>query len=471
MDSNISSVPITQQELAQFQERASRLLMSVKWVAKPWSQGAPPVNAPGTVAWRETSIEQSLQEELSLMSLGKAIGKDPLLLSPAVNHTLTTIRQGMMIGMHLSKMYTKFSGLDQLVLQNGKGSLTELQKIEFRNKYQTASAVAIFSSAYSILWELSQYRRDEVSNVRVEVGSLPEIFLQDPVRSLECMTYYFASFVQKSGAVKTELEFVKAVMLLAEAHIDEIKRRLESLQHTEAFTAQIYKLENSEFRVQGFTVELSGQFQSMDFNRVSLEEIVGNREAKHMARRIAGRLLCYDIKTKRNPIQDLGGLSAITMGFGEPGTGKSLLISALATMIDDYCKELGIPFLFWPMPDTVVSTYQGGSAERMMAWMSALKDPTKIIYAPIDDAENNLEDRSRQGVSAGVREVIAVFLRNTEGAYAIHRGNALIQLFTNIPDQIDKAVMSRINDRAYIGGATTREDFLDQDYLWYPRTL
>ena len=102
-----------------------------------------------------------------------------------------------------------------------------------------------------------------------------------------------------------------------------------------------------------------------------------------------------------------------------------------------------------------------------MSWMSALKDPSKLIYAPIDDAENNLEDRGRQGVSAGVREVIAVFLRNTEGAYAVHRGNALIQLFTNIPDQIDKAVMSRINERAYIGGAQTRADFLDQDYLWY----
>ena len=34
----------------------------------------------------------------------------------------------------------------------------------------------------------------------------------------------------------------------------------------------------------------------------------------------------------------------------------------------------------------------------------------KIIFAPVDDAENNLEERTRKGVSAGVRELIGVFL-------------------------------------------------------------
>jgi hypothetical protein len=146
-----------------------------------------------------------------------------------------------------------------------------------------------------------------------------------------------------------------------------------------------------------------------------------------------------------------------------------MIIAAIATLLADQCQALGLPFLFWPMPDTIVSTFQGGSAERMMQWMTVLKDPARIIYAPIDDAENNLEDRTRQGVSAGVREVIAVFLRNTEGAYAVTRGNAVIELYTNLPDQIDRAVMSRIVGRTYIGGAREWRDFLDQDHLWWRR--
>ena len=81
--------------------------------------------------------------------------------------------------------------------------------------------------------------------------------------------------------------------------------------------------------------------------------------------------------------------------------------------------------------------------------------------------KNNLEERTRRGVSAGVREFIGVFLRYTEGAYAINRGNRLISLFTNIPDQIDKAVLSRIQVRVSIEGAENPMDFIDQDYLWW----
>lgn len=401
------------------------------------------------------------------MQLAKAVSQDPLLLPESVNAALTFLRRGLTVGMHLSREYTKFSGLDQLVALNSKGGLAELQKVEFRNKYQTASAIALFAAFSYVSWELAQYRREELVAVQIEVPPLPEVFLQDPVRSLDCAVYYLAAFAGKSGKVRSELEFVAAMREFAARVVEEIVRRADSFQHAESFTGQTYQLEQSEFHVEGFQPVTAEPRVSVEFQPVPLERIVGNREAKHQAKRLAERLLCYDPRTKRNPMFDLGGLPSVTMGFGEPGTGKSLLISAVATMLDERCRQLQIPFLFWPMPDTVVSTFQGGSAERMMGWMSALKDPSKIIYAPIDDAENNLEERSHQGVSSGVKEVIAVFLRNTEGAYAVHRGNTLIQLFTNLPDQIDKAVLSRVQDRAPIAGAVSREDFLDQDYLWY----
>ena len=112
-------------------------------------------------------------------------------------------------------------------------------------------------------------------------------------------------------------------------------------------------------------------------------------------------------------------MELVFMGYGIPGTGKSMLIAAIATRLKKHCDELEIPFLFHPMPDTLISTFQGGSAEKMVKWMKPLQDPTKLIFAPIDDAENNLQERTAQGVSAGVKEVIGVFLRYTEGAYIV----------------------------------------------------
>jgi hypothetical protein len=103
----------------------------------------------------------------------------------------------------------------------------------------------------------------------------------------------------------------------------------------------------------------------------------------------------------------------------------------------------------------------------MVEWMKPLQDPSKLIFAPIDDAENNLQERTAQGVSAGVKEVLGVFLRYTEGAYAVNYGNSSIGLFTNLPEMLDKAVISRVQGRFLIDGARTEHDFLDQDHLWW----
>ena len=157
----------------------------------------------------------------------------------------------------------------------------------------------------------------------------------------------------------------------------------------------------------------------------------------------------------------------VFMGYGIPGTGKSMLIAAIATRLKEYSDQLEIPFLFHPMPDTLISTFQGGSAEKMVEWMKPLQDPSRLIFAPIDDAENNLQEQTAQGVSAGVKEVIGVFLRYTEGAYAVNYGNSSIGLFTNLPEMLDKEVISRVQGRFKIDGARSENDFIDQDHLWW----
>jgi hypothetical protein len=398
------------------------------------------------------------------------VSRDEALLSDDVNHVLHVLRRGLTLGMHLSKLYTEASGLERLVEQNRRGALVGSQAVEFRAKYHTAAAIAVFATSYYLVSTLADHKIEELGNLQLEAPGLPELSLQNPVRAIQGMLFYYGGALD-SGTVRTDLDFVKMTQLYFQGVLDELKLRESSFEHTEAFSDKAYKLEGEHFTIQGFAVELSGAEVSVEFNRVELADIVGNRDAKHGALRLVERLLCYDVATQRNPFVELGGFPRVRLGFGKPGTGKSLQIAATATMLHDRCGELGLPFLFWPMPDTVVSTFQGGSAERMVSWMKPLQDPSKIIYAPIDDGENNLEDRTRQGVSAGVREVIGVFLRYTEGAYAINHGNAAIDIFTNLPDQIDKAVLSRVVARFAVDGADRFEDFLDQDHMWWQRYL
>jgi hypothetical protein len=465
MDSSAPPVLVTERDLAQFLEHASRLLTGVSWTRKAEVKTV----EPGTLAFRESGTPEGIEEKIALLGVAKTLSKDPLLLHPDLHNLLLSLRKGAQLAMHISSLYTKFSGLDHLITLNGRGGLADAQRAEFRGKYHTAAVITVYALASFVVYDLDGYKSEEVSGLSIDFRGIPELSFQDPVRGLECCIFYLGKYWSDAATTKGPLEAVKVTQLYCRAVIDEVLARKESLSYTEPFTGQRYKLEHSEFTLDGFEAAPGRNEVSIEFNRVELSEIVGNREAKHDARRLAERLVCYDREAGKNPFLELGGLATITMGYGEPGTGKSLLIGALATLLHDYCAFVGLPFLFWPMPDTVVSTYQGGSAERMMQWMKVLREGGKIIYAPIDDAENNLEERTRQGVSAGVREVIGVFLRNTEGAYAVHRGNTLIQLFTNIPEQIDKAVLSRINKRSKIAGAERWEDFLDQDYLWYRR--
>jgi hypothetical protein len=262
-------------------------------------------------------------------------------LSDDAHRVLSVVRRGIQIGAHLSKLYGKASNLETLIEQNQRGGLADPQKAEFRAKYQSAAAIALFSLAYTVAWELATYKAEETANVTVEIGPLPELTLRSPVEAIDCTLYYYGAFLEKSGAVTNDLELLRATSLYFRAVLDEIKLREGALEFVEPFVTRTYKLEGSELTIDGFATDLSGTEAGIEFNRVELHQIVGNRDANHWARRLAERLICYDPASKRNPMYDLGGLSLVNLGHGEPGTGKSMIIAAVATLLAGHCKALG----------------------------------------------------------------------------------------------------------------------------------
>ncbi len=469
MEKNESPLlPIKEEDLKEFKEQITGYLKSVNWNPdEKQRKGNEQIDLSFLI--HNKAIGADVEDSISILKNAVRISDDRTILSNSVNFVLNAVRKGYMIGAHLAQLYEQSSRLESLIHRNKEGSLHRSETPEFHEKMETKAAVLIFTMAYYIVWEINQHREDEVSSINIDFGGIPEIKINRPSSATRCSLYYYAAYLERSGVVKTDLEFIKITLQYFERLVEEIKVRKDSLKYADFFINNHYKLEHTEFLVQGFETQFHGAASSISFNSIKMGEIVGNRKAKHMFTRFAERLLCHDMEVGKNPMMELGGLPSITMGDGKPGTGKSMLIAATATLLRDRCEMLNIPFLFWPLPENIISTYQGGSAERAIEWFKPMADPNKIIFAPIDDAENNLEERTRQGVSAGVREFIGVFLRNTEGAYAINNGNRMISLFTNIPDQIDKAVLSRIQFRTSIDGAKVCEDFIDQDYIWWSK--
>ena len=466
-----STFPIKLSELDVLRDEATSYLKSIQWEqgqrAKNKDKNAKDesillylsrANNGGNTT-EVTSVSKTILE------LKKRLLPDSVAIPLYLNETLFAVQEGITLGVWIKDSYYDASGLSGL--NERKSTLDTAGKREYESKMQTATAFMLFSIAYNIFHNLKSVASDDLSVMKQKFAGIPEVSLMSPLKGISCTLFYYDKYLSHPDIVKSDKDVADFTVVFCEALIDEIQMRKSNLEYQETILDRTYKLEKSDFAISGWNNVLVGTAKSIEFNKVKFEQIVGNRDAKHFARRLTERMLSYDFVAKKNPFQELGGFMPVFMGYGIPGTGKSMLIAAIATRLKEHCDHLDIPFLFHPMPDTLISTFQGGSAEKMVEWMKPLQDPTKLIFAPIDDAENNLQERTAQGVSAGVKEVIGVFLRYTEGAYAVNYGNSSIGLFTNLPEMLDKAVISRVQGRFKIDGARTEHDFLDQDYLWW----
>jgi hypothetical protein len=461
-------IPIELDDIDSFKEEITVYLKNVGWRPSNSGETKRPENIDLSFlvhAGKALNIDE--QDQVSILRNAVRISDDRTILSNTTNVVLNAVRTGYCIGKVIGDFYERTSGLEHLKQKDSSGDLHQSELPKYHQKLQAQAAALLYSAASYIVYALKDHRAEAVNSLNIDFGGIPELNVTRPSKAIQCSMYYYGAYLERSGIVNNDLELLKITQLYFEEVLQEIRLRKDSMSDTEGFTNQHYKLEQTDFVIKGFEETHIGQSQSISFNATKMEDIVANKEAKHKFTRYADRLMCFDFERKKNPFLELGGLPAITMADGKPGTGKSMLIAATATLLQERCEQLNYPFLFWPLPENIISTYQGGSAERAMEWFRPMQGTHSIVFAPVDDAENNLEERTRQGVSAGVREFIGVFLRNTEGAYAINNGNRLISLFTNIPDQIDKAVLSRIQVRIPIDGASEYADFIDQDYLWW----
>ncbi|TDY12484.1 AAA family ATPase [Meridianimaribacter flavus] len=465
-----STFPIKQTELDMLRDEATSYLKSVQWEQGQRAKNKDKDAKDESILLYLSRANNGSNVELTsvsktILALKKRLLPDSVAIPIHLNQTLFAVQEGVTLGIWIKDSYYDASGLSSL--NERKSALDTSGKREYESKMQTATAFMLYATAYNILHNLKTIASDDLSVMKQKFAGLPEVSLLSPLKGISCCLYYYDKYLSHPDIIKSDKDVTDFTVVYFEALIDEIQMRKSTLEYTETILDRTYKLEKSDFAVSGWDNVFAGAAKSVEFNKIQFEQIVGNRDAKHFARRLTERMLSYDFTAKKNPFQELGGFMPVFMGYGIPGTGKSMLIAAIATRLKEHCDNLDIPFLFHPMPDTLISTFQGGSAEKMVEWMKPLQDPSKLIFAPIDDAENNLQERTAQGVSAGVKEVIGVFLRYTEGAYAVNYGNSSIGLFTNLPEMLDKAVISRVQGRFKIDGARTEHDFLDQDHLWW----
>jgi len=462
------TIPIKWKEIDDFTQKATDAMRVINWRERPGAVKGKGEN-------ESIRMLQDLQQHRGLkMNLAKTvadikprISSDTLVLPDGMNHTINVLQLGLQIGFYMAENFAKSTRLRILEEHNTGGTLSPADEQLLREKRNSQTIVTLFSLCRYVVWSLKKYHPERLSSITKGVGAIPDISLMSPQSGIACCLFYLNRILDNPTSVNSDDEFVKIVLLYFELMLEELQVRAKALKHLDSFTHSTYQLEGSEFSLNGFNIDIDVEVKSAQISRLKFEEIVGNKRSKMLAKKSAQFLATHDVKLGKNPILEIvKNFPKVVMGEGFPGTGKTMMSRATGTYLTDICEMIGIPFIFHEFPKDIISEYQGKTAQNALAWFRIFQDTNKIIYAPIDDAEGYLKNRAEQGVSAGVEELVSVFLTQTEGSGSVYNGNWMIHVLTNYPDLMDPAVFSRIQVREKIPGAETSVDFIDQLQLW-----
>lgn len=469
MSSQRNIFPIKSSEIEEFKEKVEVYLKGVSWKPKKAKQkDVMTMNEKESYDFLRGKHNGGTEESINILEIFERFTNKSDLMSENANKVANTILYGLALAGVTARIYAKSSGLENLRNVNRSNEeLSSDQNAELGHKNQTDAAVFIFTASNYIVSELLKYKKEAVDKRVSPKVDIPELVLTRKEKAIQCTLFYYGAYVQSSELVSDDVMLVKFTIEYFTKILDEIGLFKSSLQYAGFFDGQSYEVESTGFVFKGFFQNSAEEVHVKEINPLRFNEIVGNRLIKLETNRMIQRLITYDVKTQRNPILTLRGITRTHLGMGIPGTGKTMLIRATVTQLQEYCKALGIKFKYHPLSLNIVSKFQGESVDRMDEWFAVMDDLSCIVYAPIDDAESVFARRDGNNNSEGSNNVVKVFLTRTEGADAIYRGNNVMYSFTNNVEVMDPAVLSRYGKRTYILGAETMEDYLDQTYLFF----
>ncbi len=455
-----SCLDINEEKLKEYGQIAKSLLNSVKWIPK---DDKPKAVATGYLQAAAPSSPSA--QDIKLAELIRAFGNaDSDFPSDSAHNILSALRQGIRIGGYVSAQFARSSGMEQLAKANGTNELPLTKQAEFRSKIMSTAAIRIFVFAYYVAWKLSRYESEKLVSSTITCPSLPEINLMNPDKAMNCSLYYLGRFLGDGTMVRTELDLVKATIVYCETLMGELQKLKDSLEFTDTFTGVNYKLQNEDFVISGFTSNLSAQDSPIECSRVEARDIIGNEIAKHAVRRQIEFMMAYNPKTRRNIFFDLRLMSKMRLFFGTTGTGKTQTARYSITYLLDVCKALGRQVNVLEVPN-VISKMQGETSINMHNFWRKFFNPEILTYGYSDDADSKFLSRTNATASEGSKQSVEATLSETDGVKSTWCGGGYFDYFTNNPDLLDTAILSRTDEKVPVNGAQRYEDFMDFDHL------
>lgn len=371
------------------------------------------------------------------------------------HRVLLAIRDALALGTAVTDLFEKESGLDALVKKSQtEHYLSEDDNARKKQLHKASAVIGIFAICSFIRHDLANLSDNETFAVDQHT-----IDYSIAERALPSLLYSIEQNIKMHARCDDTL--IDVVVSLASKIASSTARFADSIQGTELYTSAKYMLESRSFELDGFEKVTKGKSTELIMKRVEPEDVVGNAIAKYQVTKLAKMMMCYDMKTHKNPFAELGGFPFTFMGDGNPGTGKTTLIQMLCTTLKDMCDHAGYNFYYENFSTDQLSEYQGKSAQNARKFVDNVLDPHSIAFGTIDDIDQIAGKRGDKDSSVGQQEVTAVLMEAFAGANTIIRGNCTFGMFSNYPEKVDDALRQRAASRFLIDGPQTKEDFGD----------
>lgn len=230
--------------------------------------------------------------------------------------------------------------------------------------------------------------------------------------------------------------------------------------HPEYFEiVQDINLEINGFVLSG--LESQGIARGLTTKQIDWDEIVGNDDLKIEVRSALWNIMDYDQEAGNQTASIIGSPHDFIIGYGEPGTGKSMAMAAAATEMRQLSEELGKDIVIEELGGEVKDMYHGGTSENIRQKFDTVTDPSTIGLLLADDIESLFPSREEMEGEVEDKDGFRELLNQIQGFLSSEdRNNYLILGATNHPHLLDKALYDR-GHLVEAQGPQTRDEYSD----------
>ncbi len=211
------------------------------------------------------------------------------------------------------------------------------------------------------------------------------------------------------------------------------------------------------------SIDISSAFISSEnkINSYNDEKIAGNKTAIKTLRIMADLLLCYDIKTKKNPTLDYLDVPKIVTMIGPAGTGKTMMINHIIKYLFSKSRELNKAFSFVPIDGTIKSEYHGVSQRNLKERFDIMYRGEQIYLMSLEEIDTKVFSRNMGSLSSSSElSFTGTFLECINGINN-YLGNFMLLVTSNRNLNTDSGLKSRLMENVvYVKGLESRQDYI-----------